>query len=151
METINIILDSDSEHKQCRLTSKYLKWEKIKLQPVFRKLLYIFPKDNKYKTSCSLNNELIIGPKSYFLLSNCIDEYAFAVSLAVSPHAHIVGLVRVDAYTVTILFVIFPWAGIVLNGACIAYVSSEAIQSIILIQAFPDTAVGLHSPANALF
>ena len=113
--------------------------------------IYFLKITNTKHTSCSLNNELIIGPKSYFLLSNGIDEYAFAISLAVSPHAHIVGLVRVDAYTVTILFVIFPWAGIVLNGACIAYVSSEAIQSIILIHAFPDTAVGLHSSANALF
>ena len=32
METINIVLDSDSEHRQCRLTNKYLKWKKIKLQ-----------------------------------------------------------------------------------------------------------------------
>ena len=75
METINIILDSDSEHKQCRLTSKYLKWEKIKLQPVFKKLLYIFPTCKiEYKTLADLDyiNKWIY-PLELAYLENIVD------------------------------------------------------------------------------
>jgi len=75
METINIILDSHSEHKQCRLTSKYLKWKKIKLQPVFRKLLYIFPTYKiEYKTLADLDHiSKWIYPLELAYLENIVD------------------------------------------------------------------------------
>jgi len=43
METINIILDSDSEHRQCRLTNKYVKWKKIKFNIISIHIENLFP------------------------------------------------------------------------------------------------------------
>ena len=43
MKTINIILDSDSEHRQYRLTNKYVKWKKIKFNSISIHIENLFP------------------------------------------------------------------------------------------------------------
>jgi len=51
METINVILDSESEHRQCKLLGEYIEWGKTRLPNLYIKLNHLFPNYVlKYKT-----------------------------------------------------------------------------------------------------